>query len=96
MRNADYGGREMELKCKECAGAGNVDFTKGRGGPSCNGCGGAGRLKRLFFVRYIGAMLDHPSVFMGGPSKTSLDRAEKIADWLARFGLDDLDDGISG
>lgn len=35
----------------------------------------------------IALILDHPSLYMGGPSQQSLRRAEKIVRWLEHAGL---------
>lgn len=75
---------DMRLDCKECDGTGKVEFTKERGGPICNNCGGAGHITREIFERCIGSILDHPSVYMGGPSRSSLQKAQRIAEFLSR------------
>jgi hypothetical protein len=72
----------MTTVCKECEGLGSVPFTKERGGPCCNNCGGYGFMKREYIRRVIGSILDHPSVYMGGPSHGSLKKADRIIDYL--------------
>lgn len=37
---------------------------------------------RDIVIRFIGAMIDHPSVFMGGPSRRSLRLATQIVEYL--------------
>lgn len=36
----------------------------------------------------IAGMLDHPSCFMGGPSRASIRKAEKIVDYLREEGVE--------
>ncbi len=38
-------------------------------------------------VANIAAILDYPSVYMGGPSQQSLRKAQRIVDYLQRSGL---------
>lgn len=78
----------MKLSCKECRGIGVVIPTKERGGPTCNSCGGAGYLTRQIFERGAASIMDHPSVFMGGPSQQNLRKAKSIADMLEEFGVE--------
>lgn len=75
------------IECKECNGTGKVEFTKERGGPICNNCGGAGSLTAKIAQRRIASILDHPSVYMGGPSHGSMRRAAKIVEYLADEGV---------
>ena len=75
-------------QCKECGGTGTVVFTKERGGPTCNTCMGAGYMTEKVVLPTIASILDHPSVYMGGPSKQSLKKARKILDYLASLGAD--------
>lgn len=76
-----------DVCCKECSGTGVVDFTKERGGPVCNNCGGRGTVGREVIERVIGGILDHPSVYMGGPSRQSMRKAAAIADYLSDQGI---------
>lgn len=76
----------MTLVCRECKGEGLVEFTKERGGPTCNNCGGAGFLTKELAARAIATSLDHPSVYMGGPSKQSLQKAQRIVEFLDDWG----------
>ena len=76
----------MPLTCKECGGSGKVEFTRERGGPRCNTCGGAGVMTAEVIQRNIASMLDHPSVYMGGPSQGSMRRAKRIVEYLASLG----------
>jgi hypothetical protein len=78
----------MRLTCKECNGAGEVVFTKERGGPKCNNCAGVGYIARQHLEHVIGAILDSPSIYMSGPSPGSLRRAKKIVDYLEDQGLE--------
>ena len=39
------------------------------------------------FLRAAATQLDHPSVYMGGPSNRSLRQADKIFDAIGRYGL---------
>jgi len=39
-------------------------------------------------VRGIASMLDHPSVYMGGPSRMAIRKAEKIVDYLRESGVE--------
>jgi len=39
-------------------------------------------------VRGIASMLDHPSCYMGGPSRLSLRKAERIVDYLRESGVE--------
>ena len=68
--------------CKECNGTGEVVFTKERGGPICNNCGGNGYLTDEIIKRIIASILDYPSVYMGGPSEGNKRRAQKIIEFL--------------
>lgn len=77
----------MRPKCKECEGTGEVVFTKERGGPICNSCGGNGYLTDEILYRMIASIIDHPSVYMGGPSHNSMRKAERIVTELKREGL---------
>ena len=72
----------MIIPCPECAGSGKVEFTRERGGPICNNCGGAGYLRRDRLRLAIAAILDHPGVYMGGPSAQSMRRADRIVEML--------------
>jgi DnaJ-class molecular chaperone len=73
--------------CKECNGTGEVVFTKERGGPICNSCGGNGYLTDEIICRTIASAIDHPSVYMGGPSHNSMKKAERIIKILKEDGL---------
>lgn len=73
--------------CNECLGSGEVIWTKERGGPKCNGCNGHGFIPYEMVQYRIAALLDHPSVYMGGPSHGNMRRAEKIMDLLMQDGL---------
>lgn len=73
--------------CKECNGTGKVVFTKERGGPICNSCGGNGVLTDEILERMIASKIDHPSVYMGGPSVNSRKKAVKIIEMLKKEGL---------
>jgi hypothetical protein len=77
----------MVAICKECCGLGSVPFTKERGGPCCNNCGGYGYLHPKIALHVIGTILDNPSVYMGGPSQQSLRRAKMIVDYLIDEGV---------
>jgi RecJ-like exonuclease len=77
----------MRPKCKECDGTGEVLFTKERGGPICNSCGGNGYLTDEILCCMIASIIDHPSVFMGGPSHNSMRKAQRIVTELKREGL---------
>jgi hypothetical protein len=90
-----YGSKSMtEIKatvtrppCKECNGTGEIVFTKEKGGPICTNCGGKGHLTdELIQIRMAGIM-DFPSVYMGGPSRGNMKKAEKIIDFLKEQGL---------
>lgn len=74
----------MTIACRECKGTGQVTFTKERGGPICNNCGGTGYLTTAVLRRIIASVFDHPSVYMGGPSQGSLRKADKIIEVLQR------------
>jgi len=76
----------VPLICKECGGTGKVEFTRERGGPVCNTCGGVGTMTAEVVQRNIASMLDHPSVYMGGPSQGSLRRAGRIVEYLVSLG----------
>jgi hypothetical protein len=73
--------------CKECNGTGQVVYTKERGGPICNSCGGNGYLTDKIIQRIIGSIIDSPSVYMGGPSHNSMRKAERIIEALKDKGL---------
>ena len=73
--------------CKECNGTGEVVFTKDRGGPVCNSCGGNGYLTDIILCRMIAGQIDSPSVYMGGPSPGSMKKAQRIIDMLKKDGL---------
>jgi len=77
----------MTSLCRECGGTGEVVFTKERGGPICNSCGGAGFWTPEIVQRVFASMLDHPSVYMGGPSKGNLRRVEPLVKWLQDEGI---------
>lgn len=70
------------ILCFECSGTGKVPFTKEKGGPICNKCCGHGYLTKRVLLATIGAILDHPNIYMGGPSRPSLKKAEKILDYM--------------
>ena len=72
----------MTITCKECKGTGSVIFTKERGGPVCNNCGGMGTMTPKILQSRIASILYHPSLYMGGPSQQSLRRAKKIIEYL--------------
>lgn len=74
-------------KCKECDGTGKVVFTKERGGPICNNCGGNGYLTDEIIQRTMASIMDYPSVYMGGPSHHSMKKAEKIIAFLKEENL---------
>ena len=74
-------------KCKECNGTGDVVFTKERGGPICNNCGGNGYLTDELIQRTMASIMDHPSVYMDGPSRGNMQRSQKIIDFLKKEGL---------
>lgn len=80
----------MPIKCKECQGTGVVKFTKERGGPKCNGCAGFGHMTKHILRLRVGSILDHPSVYMGGPSLNSLKKADRIINYLINEGVDIL------
>lgn len=42
--------------------------------------------KREVLQRHIAASLDHPSVYMGGPSKQNMRKAERLIEWMERDG----------
>ena len=73
--------------CKECNGTGEVVFTRERGGPICNSCGGNGYLTDIILCRMIAGQIDYPSLYMGGPSYTSMRKAERIIDMLKKADL---------
>lgn len=73
-----------EYDCKECNGTGQVVYTRERGGPICNGCGGHGGLTRDLLVIHMAGWLDSPSVYMGGPSERSKKRADDFIRGLER------------
>lgn len=60
--------------------------------------------EREFVRRELASILDHPSVYMGGPSQTSLRKAGRILDALDRAGRltpttcthDEWDESIHG
>lgn len=68
--------------CVKCFGSGTIEYTKEDGGPKCPHCGGNGWLTPELLARYIGNILDYPSVYMGGPSHASLMKAKKIVEFL--------------
>ena len=74
-------------KCKECNGTGDVVFTKERGGPVCNNCGGNGYLTDLIIQRRMASIMDSPSLYMDGPSHGNMKKAEKIIQFLKEEGL---------
>lgn len=76
----------MVVTCKECSGSGQIEFSRERGGPMCNNCGGNGYLTEEIIGRVIASILDYPSVYMGGPSKGSLRKAKKITEYLVQQG----------
>jgi len=78
----------VRLVCKECNGTGEVVFTKERGGPKCNNCGGVGYMARQHIGHVVGAILDMPNVYMNGPSPGSLRKAVRILDYLEDQGLE--------
>ena len=73
--------------CKQCNGTGEVVFTKEKGGPICPSCGGNGYLTDEILCRMIASMIDHPSVYMGGPSINSRRKAVNIIEMLKKEGL---------
>lgn len=73
--------------CKECNGTGEVVFTKEKGGPICNSCGGNGYLTDIILQRMIASKIDYPSVYMGGPSHNTMRKAERIIKILKEDGL---------
>lgn len=73
--------------CNNCGGTGKIEFSKERGGPVCPECGGSGALSQELIQRYIAEILDHPSVYMGGPSRGNLARADKIVKFLVEKGI---------
>ena len=73
--------------CKECNGTGKVEFTKERGGPICNNCGGNGHLTNEIIQRIMASIMDYPSVYMGGPSQNNMRKADKIIKFLEKEGL---------
>ena len=73
--------------CKECNGTGEVVFTKEKGGPICNSCGGNGYLTDEIICRTIASAIDYPSVYMSGPSHNSMRKAERIIKILKEDGL---------
>jgi RecJ-like exonuclease len=73
--------------CKECNGTGEVVYTKERGGPICNNCGGNGHLTDVIIQRTMASIMDYPSVYMGGPSRGNMQKAQKIIDFLKEEGL---------
>lgn len=77
----------MMVVCKECKGKGTVEFTRERGGPICNNCGGSGAMDQKVVQRRIASLLDSPSVYMGGPSHGSLKRAGRIVEWMEAEGF---------
>lgn len=74
-------------QCKECGGTGKVEFTKERGGPRCNNCGGEGYMTMKVVRPAIASILDNPSVYMGGPSHGSLRKADAIIEYLVDQGI---------
>lgn len=51
------------------------------------GTGKAGKDARLDLQHTIASILDHPSVFMGGPSRGNLNKADAILDALGQKGM---------
>lgn len=68
--------------CKECSGTGVVTFSKEKGGPQCQNCGGVGHITPEHAQRAIASILDYPSVYMGGPSQQSMRRALQVIEYL--------------
>lgn len=64
-----------------------VVFTKERGGPLCNNCNGMGYIMAETVKVRIASILDNPSIYMGGPSKSSLRKADRITDYLIEQGF---------
>ena len=60
--------------CKECNGTGEVVYTKERGGPICNNCGGNGHLTDKIIQHRMASIMDYTSVYMGGPSRGNMQR----------------------
>ena len=55
--------------------------------PKARGFHGANSMneaERLLIQRLIAAIIDHPSVYMGGPSRNSMRKAENIIESLER------------
>jgi len=73
--------------CKQCNGTGEVVFTKEKGGPICPSCGGNRYLTDEILCRMIASTIDHPSVYMCGPSHNSMRKAERIIKNLKEEGL---------
>ena len=73
--------------CKECNGTGEVVFTKERGGPMCVNCVGNGYLTDEILESTMASIMDYPSVYMGGPSHHSRQKAIKIIKMLKEEGL---------
>lgn len=82
------------VMCRECKGSGVVEFTKERGGPVCNNCGGVGEITPKIMRRVIASILDSPSVYMGGPSHQNLRKADRIIEYLAIEGFLSLGDAV--
>lgn len=76
------------FQCNKCGGSGTVVFTKEFGGPICNNCAGNGFMTKIMLRSVIGSILDSPSVYMSGPSKQNLKKADKILEYLASQGID--------
>jgi hypothetical protein len=93
--DAWYGSKSMtEIKptvtrppCKECNGTGEVVYTKERGGPICNNCGGNGYLTDEIIQRTMASIMDYPSLYMGGPSPGNMKKSQKIIEFLKKEGL---------
>jgi hypothetical protein len=73
--------------CTKCHGLGEIVFTKQDGGPVCPHCGGRGWLTPDLLAIYLASVLDHPSVYMGGPSQANLRRAKRIVEFLQQEGI---------
>jgi hypothetical protein len=68
--------------CIVCHGHGTIEFSEEHGGPVCPHCGGKGWITPELLTIFIASILDHPSVYMSGPSKHSMKRAKKIVELL--------------
>ncbi len=76
--------------CKTCGGTGEVIFTKEHGGPVCNTCHGQGYIDSKVLRPRIAAILDFPSVYMGGPSHGNLRKADRILEMLKELRVIDV------